>query len=116
MTQQLAYSHLPGTLGKAVQERVRIGDENMEALYSFLRRNPGLCIYSISKKLGWSPGKVAYTLSKIEELRMVRYVQKIENNRLKLLVYANTWREALPPETIAELREILARQKKKGSK
>ncbi len=104
------YGHLPGTLGKAVEARVEIGDRNMQELFSFISKHEGLSIYALSKKIGWSIGKTNYLLGKLDELDVIKKVQKIENNRFQLLIYPKFWHDSLPIESLKELKELMVKK------
>lgn len=101
------YSHLPGTLADAIEARLEIGDKNMNELFDFLAENEGLSMYAIAKKIGWSVGKVSYTIGKLEELGVIKKVAIVEDNVCKLLVFTKEWKDMLPEESLKELEELI---------
>ena len=104
------YSHLSGTLLEAVEERVRIGDENMSELYDIIFDNQGLSIYALSRKIGWSPGKTSYTINKLKDLGAVKETSKITNGRNCRLIYIKEWHESFSIEDIIKLKEFVEKE------
>jgi len=76
-----------GRTEKATLERRRIGLKTECRLLEFIRENPGLSMYEIAKRLGWSVGKVQQAVKRLSFMREVRVEPVVEGGRLKKRIY-----------------------------
>ena len=60
---------------------------NRKTLYCYIRENPGLCLYDISKKIEWSRHKVVCYLKFLLKEELVYSVPVEGDNRSKMLIY-----------------------------
>ena len=74
------------------------GEIAEDYLYEFVNANRGLSIYELSKKVGWSTGKVYNIVKVLEDDGLVRTIKIEERGRLKRKVYPTDWKELLPEE------------------
>ncbi|MBI5254078.1 MAG: MarR family transcriptional regulator [Euryarchaeota archaeon] len=77
-----------------------MGEEAQFRLLGFLEDNQGLNTYQIAKKLGWSGGKVRYTLKKLEENGLVRVEEAAEGGRKINKVFLVNWKDMLNWELV----------------
>ncbi len=69
------------TTEKAIQKRIKIGEETSKELLDYLKENPDKTIYDLSKAFGWSIGKVQKALLRIESHLKVE--QTVEGGKFK---------------------------------
>lgn len=71
---------------KAVSVRRLRGEEAEYVLYKYINKHPGLSGYELSKRLGWSYGKIRKALERLGSL--IRYEEKTGEYPYKKRVYA----------------------------
>ncbi len=66
---------------KAIQKRIKLGEETSKEILNYLKENPDKTIYDLSKAFGWSIGKVQKALLRID--RHLRVEQTVESGKFK---------------------------------
>lgn len=84
-----------GRYGRYLEIKGEIAEDY---LYEFVNAHRGLSIYELSKRLGWSTGKVYNIIKVLEEDGLVRTIKIEERGRMKRKVYPVDWKELLPEE------------------
>jgi len=74
------------------------GEIAEDYLYEFVNANRGLSIYELSKRVGWSTGKVYHIVKVLEDDGLVRTIKTEERGRIKRNVYPTSWKELLPED------------------
>ncbi len=74
------------------------GEIAEDYLYEFVNANKGLSIYKLSKRVGWSTGKVYNIVKVLEDDGLVRTIKTEEGGRIKRKVYPVDWKELLPED------------------
>ncbi len=74
---------------KAVSVRRLQGEEAEYFLYKYINKYPGISAYELSKRLGWSYGKIRKALDRLGDL--VYYEEEKTKYPYKKLVYATNW-------------------------
>ncbi|MFX1457715.1 MAG: winged helix-turn-helix transcriptional regulator [Promethearchaeota archaeon] len=67
--------------------------ENKWFLYEMIDKNPGMTIYTLSKKIKWTPGKLKYYLEKLVKDGMIRNSTETVNGRTQKKYYGKTMKE-----------------------
>ena len=75
-------------------------------LYKYISSNPGLTIYELGKKLGWSTGKVHYYIQSLIDEGMIKNTDKIERGRNKKTYSSAKVQDFLKSETLTELKNL----------
>lgn len=70
-------------------------EANKDELMYFIEKNPGLCAYELSRKLGWSRGKVKYYVDKLLEDNEIRIETERNTDRIKKRIYPIKWTEMI---------------------
>ncbi|VUT26862.1 MAG: MarR family protein [Candidatus Methanolliviera sp. GoM_asphalt] len=64
----------------------------------FYHRFSGLSIYELSKRLGWSTGKVSNIIKKLEEDGLIGKDRLVEGGRAQTKIHPIGWKELLPDD------------------
>lgn len=102
---------MPPSLAKAIECRLRIGDDTMAKMYEHLSKKGAKTIYDAAKGLGWSYGKALYAINKLREINMVQEVQEVSNGRFRRLVRAQKWHE---PFDEGDMLKLIEEARKEG--
>jgi predicted transcriptional regulator len=74
------------------------GDAAEDYLYEFVNAHRGLSIYELSKRVGWSTGKVSNIIKKLEEDGLIRKDRLVEGGRAQTKIHPIGWKELLPDD------------------
>jgi predicted transcriptional regulator len=77
----------------ANQVRRKKAQDNKWFLYEFIDKNPGLTVYEMSKKVGWTIGKLNYYVQKLVKDGMINNSDKVVNGRNQKRYTGKTIRE-----------------------
>lgn len=67
-----------------------------------IEKNPGLSVYELAKKIGWSSGRVHYYVKKLLEGNEVKIKTVKNSERVKKLVYPIEWTKMIDWKKIEE--------------
>ncbi|MHA1730044.1 MAG: winged helix-turn-helix domain-containing protein [Promethearchaeota archaeon] len=67
--------------------------DNKYFLYDFIDKNSGLSQYDLSKKIGWSIGKINYYVKKLLQEGMIKNSTEIINGKARKSYYGKSMKE-----------------------
>jgi len=73
---------------------------------SWRRRYKEMTVYGLSKILGWSTGKVYYSIKRLVEAKMVRENKKISSGRIIKRIVLVEWTEYFTKEELEDLKRL----------
>ena len=80
---------------------LRAEAKKTELMY-YIEKNPGLSVYELAKKIGWSSGRVRYYVMKLLEGNEVRIKTVKSSERVKKLFYPIEWTKMIDWKKIEE--------------
>ena len=89
-------------------------DAAEDYLYKFVNVHSGLSIYELSKRLGWSMGKVSNIIKKLEEDGLIGKDRLVEGGRAQTKIHPIGWKELLPDDVKETLKLEKIKNKSRG--
>ena len=80
-------------LERANQIRKKKALDNKWFLYGIIDKNPGLTIYDLNKKIGWTPGKIKYYAIKLVKDGLIKNSTEIVNGRTQKRFYGKSMKD-----------------------
>jgi predicted transcriptional regulator len=78
-----------------------------DVLYEFVCGNPGLCTYDLSKKLNMSGGRIRHALSRLKQMKLIKFKFEKNNPRIRKLTYPINASKLLPRNLREELKKMI---------
>ncbi len=79
--------------------------ENKYFLYEIIDKNSGLTIYDLTKKVGWSAGKINYYIKKLLKDGMIKNTISIVNGRTHKSYFSKSINEFINWNKITNLKK-----------
>lgn len=99
---------IPKTL-MATRTRQMNGKVAEDHLYRYVNVHRDLSLYEVSKKLGWTLGKVQGALKRLEKAGLVSYKEEMVNGRKRKIIHTVSWKEMMKKEDLEELDKLMKR-------